>query len=557
MFRLPPIADFEACDMAFSQYTKNEPKRINLIRLFSVFLKLAKAGDQEAYAALLGWSIIGFEEIKTEYSGRASYLFNIKNSEIHNAFKKHIFSKAGKPNEDPVKDSDRLYYIGKLISYFENHFAAVDILPNGEKKTGVLDRIIKMGVQIAKRDANPKGDGLLKQLLHTTPALPVLQQHMQHLQLAYHQEHKPTFAIFNNEANRESLLAFYNFMENTFDIYPKETATLPAIMAERLKLDEWNARVGLILLVAMDVNVNKYLPANGSWFNQGSALFKESLKLIGKDSIDEIPEEDIHAWFHALAAHVYFLKEQLTKNDTRATELQQQFAVWNKNGLSVDDRLNQLLQKIRTFDASLVEERQNKRAGSWIATTALDKGLKWGTAGVVGYAIATNPVPVVNTAVKLTTMAIPHVARLGGVVVAASPLGVAGYATTAVAATFVSHFIATRAVTKLTTSLTNWVFDTTTDFVATKAKEAILKPFSEKGAHPSADKYDPRWVNVLLGMPSSIISDEFKETIRRVYGLEKDQFLPLSKEEPVPLTMLNAMTVEIEEEYQPAVKFKA
>lgn len=542
MFRLPPIQDFEACAADFS----DNPARKSFNQLFRHWLALAKKGDYEAYEALMAWSMVGYDELRADYSGYTGILFNIENSKNAKALKKYLFSKAGKPNEDPVKDSDRLYYVGKLITYLETHFATATVLPNGEKKTVVLERIIKMGAQMAKRDANPKGNGLLKQLLHATPALPVLQVHMQHLQLAYHQEHKPTFALFNNEANRESLLAFYNFMENTFDVYPDQTEPMPAMMAERLKQDEWNARVGLILLVAMDVNVNKYLPANGTWFSQGSALFKESLKLVGKESIDEIPEDDIHAWFHALAAHVYFLKQLLTRDDTLAATLQKQLASWNKNGLSVEDRLDQLLEKIRTFDAYLTEDRKNKRvAGSWLATTALDKGLRWGTAGVASFAIATNPVSVANTALKLA----PHVARLGGAVVTASPLGLAGYATTAIGLTFATHFLATRALTKAATSLTSWVFDTTNDYVATKAKEAILRPFGEKGTH-SHDRFDPRWVNVLLAMPAAIISDKYKETIRCVYGLEKDQFLPLPKEAALPVATLKVEA----EEYKTAVK---
>lgn len=486
-------------------YVGINPQRLSFIALLKELNRITEGDNSKKTAKLfLGAVIFELESIRNEYS-----YFSPEGSDMYRMLQDKMNINA----KNPLKEDERLIYLNKfhqecgkrLTDSNIQHLISDSVFTKNNKtamwtdKNDFVEQVHHTLKKYRKRDADR-----INFLVHATPELIALQKNTQKLAAGYKEATKSHMSWFKNP-RRENMLKFIELVSQTCNEYYGKNKDI-----ERLQQIECETRKGLIIFVLMDIEKEyKFFSPKGGWFNNGSALFKESLRLLAVENLKDLNYSQKIDWLKALSMHIDEMKHD-SKHE-----------------------LNKDLIMFQTYVNQYKSEQEIERLRPTATNRVVSIATSYAAESGIRYAIETYGGHAVDATLSI-------VATVTG-----GPVGTAIYFGGRLLMTGLGRFVSNGLLTITTATMYAWLLENICGRIGDATANVITYRFSPTPEgfeklrsllKPEEDIIFCKWVNTLLALPDDVTALTEKEHIRHVLDIEKDGKLkPLEvKVEPAP-----------------------
>lgn len=337
-------------------------------------------------------------------------------------------------------------------------------------------------------------DPQFKQLIHAVPRVGALQKNTEELCENYRKVAKS-----RNNPDRDRLVNFIAYLHHASDyLYKNEYKSIP----EMYELEQ-NARRGLILFALLSIN-------NTYWMRspKNSVLFSEGLQALNISHLDDISPAEKSKLLQALSDRI--VKVEIANRDD--VGLQAYLKEKNVTPIVIDELI---VKEIGSYHSEQDKLKHEPRGASAALTS------------FAGYATQTTAQSAVRRGVG--TYAVKGALGMAAVSIA-GPMGLVGLG----ALNCIGSMVGDGIVSSVTASLYAWLIDKLGSSLGAVAAGKITGEYniSDKSINEIRKKLSPEdekkfcsWVNALLSAPTDVVAEVEKESIRHVFGLEKNALL--------------------------------
>ncbi len=516
----PTLKDLlELVDFLKKSYKGNNPQRYSFIALFDEITTQLKttANNKKIIKILLGAAVFELEAINSEYA-----FLSPETSSMYCLLKEKL--KISPAN--PLYNDERLYYLTQFKKYVETFLPEESLQtvakfvqqPTWKNKHELLTHIHAMQKYLRQKQAKH-----ISHITHATPELIAIRQHVDNLLNMYaakKDDQDKIIWIKHDNAKREKQLNFVRIIRQSCSyFYTTNEAKYISIFQKK----EADVIKGLLLFEIMSIK-SEYkwwpVPPEGSRFNKGSELYKNTLSILNNLPYQSYDEK--LRWLRALLEHLANL--ELDTKYYQEIELE-----WKKQAkVELKDELFSFKTKIQKCIEKLEHEKKQPSYTKWILSSAatygtyrvLSLGVKvlfdWGAsaytqAGVTMIATAVSGPAGIAIMIggNLLSIAISY-AMVEGVIAA-------GLAT-----------ISASLLHRVSGAIGNKAAGVITHYQFTASKEGFAELRNKLS--PEDEKAFCRFINTLLTLPEDIVSNEEKDQIKMVLPIENDgKLYPLTK----------------------------